>query len=468
MSYQNYYKKNFKERISFIKKFSYFYRILGEEINKNFETKPNLLFFSAGHSYLTNYLKYKKLYLSEIIDDFAEDYIKEKKLSSISILQKNKINKIPELEINDVLITSLEYSSDPIKLLKKINNLIDSDCKINIITNNVFWNPLFNLLESLGLKFKHPRRNLITTNFIHNLCFLSDFELLKQKKIILFPIRIPFFSYVFNKFFVKIPIIKLFCLTNIFVLKPIKRNKKILKNLKISIIVPCKNEEKNIASVFESMKKYGKETEVLFGDDKSSDKTKEEIQKIIKIKKDFIVRYYEGPGISKAQNIYKGFGLAKGDILVIHDADNTVHPNELDKFFEVLIEKDQNLVIGTRFVYPMESSAMKKSNFLGNILFSYFYSIIIQRKITDTLCGTKVFYKSDWEKIKKYCGTWGIEDKWGDFDILSGARRNYMKISEIPINYRERIEEESKMTNTFFNGFRMLIICINSLFKLRF
>ncbi|MDC3091613.1 glycosyltransferase family 2 protein [Rickettsiales bacterium] len=468
MSYQNYYKKNFKERISFIKKFSYFYKTLGDEINKNFEVNPNLLFFSAGHSYLTNYLKYKKLYLSEIIDDFALEYVSQKKNGSVSILKKDKINRIPQLKINDVLITSLEYSSDPIELLKKINNLIESDCKINIITNNVFWNPLFNLLESLGLKFKHPRRNLITSNFIHNLCFLSDFELLKQKKIILFPLQIPFISYLLNNFFTKIPIIKLFCLTNIFVLKPIKRNKKKLKDLKISIIVPCKNEEKNITNVFNSMMKYGKETEVLFGDDKSSDNTKDEIYKIMKIQKNFNTRYYEGPGISKAQNIYKGFGLAKGDILVIHDADNTVQPKELIKFFEALIEKDQNLVIGTRFVYPMESGAMKKSNFFGNILFSYFYSIIIQRKITDTLCGTKVFYKSDWEKIKKYCGTWGIEDKWGDFDILSGARKNYMKISEIPVNYKERIEEESKMTNTIFNGIRMLVICINSFFKLRF
>jgi len=118
-------------------------------------------------------------------------------------------------------------------------------------------------------------------------------------------------------------------------------------------------------------------------------------------------------------------------------------------------------------VYPMEQGAMKKSNYLGNILFSYFYSIIIQRKITDTLCGTKIFFKKDWQKIKKYCGTWGVEDKWGDFDLLSGARRNYMKISEIPVNYRERTEEESKMTNTFFNGVRMLIICINSFIKLR-
>ena len=468
MSYQNYYKKNFKERISFIKKFSYFYKTLGDEINKNFEVNPNLLFFSAGHSYLTNYLKYKKLYLSEIIDDFALEYVSQKKNGTVSILKKDKINRIPQLKINDVLITSLEYSSDPIELLKKINNLIESDCKINIITNNVFWNPLFNLLESLGLKFKHPRRNLITSNFIHNLCFLSDFELLKQKKIILFPLQIPFISYLLNNFFTKIPIIKLFCLTNIFVLKPIKRNKKELKDLKISIIVPCKNEEKNITNVFNSMRKYGKETEVLFGDDKSSDNTKDEIYKIMKIQKNFNTRYYEGPGISKAQNIYKGFGLAKGDILVIHDADNTVQPKELIKFFEALIEKDQNLVIGTRFVYPMESGAMKKSNFFGNILFSYFYSIIIQRKITDTLCGTKVFYKSDWEKIKKYCGTWGIEDKWGDFDILSGARKNYMKISEIPVNYKERIEEESKMTNTIFNGIRMLVICINSFFKLRF
>ena len=110
---------------------------------------------------------------------------------------------------------------------------------------------------------------------------------------------------------------------------------------------------------------------------------------------------------------------------------------------------------------------MKFSNYLGNIFFSRFYSLILQQNITDTLCGTKIIFKKDWGKIKKYCGTWGVKDKWGDFDLLSGARINQMKIAEVPVNYRERIEGETKMTNTLFNGIRMLIICIYSFFRIR-
>ncbi len=465
MSYQEYYKKNIKKRISFMDKFNYFYSLLGYEINKIIEKNSNFIFFSAGHSKLVKHLNYKKVYISEIVEDFATDAFEEN--SNISILRKSELETIKNETIDDVLITSLEYAEDPIDLLKYINKNVNSDCKINIITNNIFWAPLFQFFEKLGLKFKHPRRNFITSNFIHNLCFLSDFELLDQKRIIIFPFKIPIISYFLNHIFAKLPIIRYFCLANIFVLKPIKKTNLKLENLSISIIVPCKNEEKNIKNVYNSLRKFGKDTEVLFGDDKSTDNTKNEILDLIEAKNDFKVKYYEGPGISKAQNIYKGFEIAQGDVLVIHDADNTVKPDELNKFLNVLVEKNQNLVIGTRFVYPMEQGAMKKSNYLGNILFSYFYSIIIQRKITDTLCGTKIFFKKDWQKIKKYCGTWGVEDKWGDFDLLSGARRNYMKISEIPVNYRERTEEESKMTNTFFNGVRMLIICINSFIKLR-
>ena len=466
MSHQEYYKKNIDKRISFMRKFNYFYSLLGYEINKIIEKNSNFIFFSAGHSRLVKHINYKKVYISEIVDDYATNVSKEN--SNISILEQSDLESIKNENIDDVLITSLEYAEDPVDLLKYINKNVSSDCKINIITNNVFWVPVFQFFEKLNFKFKHPRRNFITSNFIHNLCFLSDFELLDQKRIIIFPFKVPIISYFLNHIFAKLPIIKYFCLANIFVLKPTKKTNLSLNDFSVSIIVPCKNEEKNIKNVYNSLRKFGKNTEVLFGDDKSTDNTKKEILDLVEINNDFSVKYYEGPGVSKAQNIYKGFEIAKGDVLVIHDADNTVKPDELEKFLNVLVKKNQNLVIGTRFVYPMEQGAMKKSNYLGNILFSYFYSIILQRKITDTLCGTKIFFKKDWLKIKKYCGTWGIEDKWGDFDILSGARKNYMRIAEIPVNYRERTEEESKMTNTFLNGIRMLIICINSFFKLRF
>ena len=125
------------------------------------------------------------------------------------------------------------------------------------------------------------------------------------------------------------------------------------------------------------------------------------------------------------------------------------------------------MVIGTRLVYPMEKKAMKFSNYIGNLFFSYFYSLILQQKITDTLCGTKAIFKKDWKKIKVYVGTWGIRDKWGDFDLLSGAKMNMMRISEVPVNYKERLEGETKMTNTIFNGLRMLFICITSYIKIR-
>ena len=159
--------------------------------------------------------------------------------------------------------------------------------------------------------------------------------------------------------------------------------------MNVSIIVPCKNEEKNIVSVVNSLQPIGKRTEVLFGNDQSEDNTEGEIKRFIKKRKDLDIIYYDGPGICKANNVYKGFDIAKGDILVIHDADNTVDPIELKKIVKVLVEKNQNMVIGTRLVYPMEKKAMKFSNYLGNLFFSYFYSLIFQQKVTDTLCGTK-------------------------------------------------------------------------------
>jgi len=135
---------------------------------------------------------------------------------------------------------------------------------------------------------------------------------------------------------------------------------------------------------------------------------------------------------------------------------------------KTLIDRKLELVIGTRFIYPMEKNAMNNFNYIGNIFFSYIFSFLLNQKVTDTLCGTKILFKKDWLKIRKYCGTWGLKDRWGDFDLLLGAKQNFLKIAEIPVNYKERTEEKSKMTNIFSNGLRMLSISIISFFKLRF
>ena len=464
LDHKEFYKKFANQRISFTHKFRKVYLTISKEINNILENSTNLLFLSAGHSSMVDMLKFNNIYVLEIIEEFHSLY-NNKNCKKVTNLENLK--KIKKVTIDDAIISNLEYSNDPIKLMNDVNEILVDNGKVSIICNNIFWNPVFKIFEFVGLKFVHPRKNLITSNFVQNLCFLSDFELVKKKKIILLPFNIPILTTFVNNFFAKLPVINLFCLVSLYVLRAKPKSRLKLSDMTVSIIVPCKNEEDNIKTVVESIKKIGKKTEVLFGNDKSDDNTEYEIKKFVKQKNDVDIIYYDGPGICKANNVYKGFDIANGDILVIHDADNTVDPIELKKIVEVLVQKNQNMVIGTRLVYPMEKKAMKLSNYIGNIFFSYFYSLILQQKVTDTLCGTKAIFKKDWEKIRSSVGKWGINDKWGDFELLSGAKFNMMRISEVPVNYKERVQGETKMTNTIFNGLRMLIICIVSFVKIR-
>ena len=118
-------------------------------------------------------------------------------------------------------------------------------------------------------------------------------------------------------------------------------------------------------------------------------------------------------------------------------------------------------------IYPQKDNAMKKLNFLGNIFFAKLFSILFNQRITDTLCGTKIFYKKDWKKIKRFNSTWGATDRWGDFDLLIGAYHLNLKITEIPIPYQERIANETKMTSLISNTIRMIYIVIIAYFKLK-
>jgi hypothetical protein len=177
--------------------------------------------------------------------------------------------------------------------------------------------------------------------------------------------------------------------------------------------------------------------------------------------------HYEGPGICKSENVYKGVDNAEGDIILIYDADNTVSLVDIYFCINLLIKGNSDIINCTRMIYPQHKEAMKRINFFGNIIFAYLFSVLFKKKITDTLCGTKIFYKKDWSKIKKDISLWGAKDLWGDFDILIGAYKNNLKITEVPVIYRERIAGKTKMTSVFKNGLRMLWIVFYSFYKIR-
>lgn len=236
----------------------------------------------------------------------------------------------------------------------------------------------------------------------------------------------------------------------------------------VSVIIPCKNERQNIEEAARRIPSIGKGVELLFCDDRSTDGTAEEIQRVQKLYPEKDIRLIHGPGISKAKNVWTGFEAASGDILMILDADLTVMPEELPLFYHALAAGQGDLINGTRMILPMEKNAMPLLNRIGNRFFACCFSFMLGQRITDTLCGTKVFFRRDWHKIKGFFGSWGADDLWGDFDLLFSAAKMHLRILEVSVHYQCRTYGRSKMENRLLNGLIMLRMCLSALIQFKF
>jgi glycosyltransferase involved in cell wall biosynthesis len=274
----------------------------------------------------------------------------------------------------------------------------------------------------------------------------------------LLPKRIPVLSWLLNEVAGRLPGIRRLCMMQVMVARPTTEARN-PADVSVSVIVPCRNEEGNIEPAVERIPGMGKFTEIIFCDDKSSDRTADEVRRMQARYPWKNVRLVNGPGICKAENVWTGFRAATGDMVMILDADLSVMPEELPLFFEALVRGRGDFVNGSRLVYPMQERAMKFANMLGNKAFGLAFSFLLDQRIKDTLCGTKGLWRRDWERFEKNLGSWGIKDLWGDYELLFGASRLQLEIAEIPVHYQERIHGVTKMTRVFANGWRMLGIC---------
>ena len=150
-----------------------------------------------------------------------------------------------------------------------------------------------------------------------------------------------------------------------------------------------------------------------------------------------------------------GFAAASGEVLMILDADLTVAAEDLPRFYDVIAEGRGELVNGCRLVYPMDGKAMRFLNRLGNKFFSLAFSAILEQRIKDTLCGTKVLRREHYDRIAGGRGFFGGLDPFGDFDLLFGAAKQNLKIVEMPVRYRARTYGETKI-DRFREGWLLL------------
>src|SRR5205814_924440 len=174
-----------------------------------------------------------------------------------------------------------------------------------------------------------------------------------------------------------------------------------------------------------------------------------------------------GPGVCKAGNVWSGFEAASGKVLMILDADLTTMPEELLYFLNAIASGSAEFINGSRLIYPVPRGAMKSANMLGNKFFSVAFSFLLNQRVKDTLCGTKVLWRSDWERMQPLLGTWGIEDRWGDYELLFGASKLNLRIIDLPVHYQERIYGKTKMTRVFQNGLVMLKMCWHGFLRLK-
>ncbi len=367
-----------------------------------------------------------------------------------------------KLELNEtfdyILFNHIFDTVDILRAFERIRQHCTPDTLIVVINYNHLWQPILQLASKVGLRSKFVEPNWVSENDIRGFLKLAGFRPVRKHRLLLFPKWVPLLSELMNALLARLPGFRRLCLMQVMVARPLAEPKR-EEELAVSVVIPCRNEVSNVRHAVERLPNMGKHTEILFCDDKSTDGTVDEVRRMQALYRDMDIRLVEGPGICKAENVWTGFRAARGDVLMILDADLTVMPEELPMFLRALATSRGDFINGSRLVYPMPHLAMRFANIIGNKFFGLVFSYLLDQRVKDTLCGTKVLWRKDWLRMEQNLGSWGIKDLWGDYELLFGASKLQLDIVEVPVHYQERIHGVTKMTKVFFNGLRMLRIC---------
>jgi SAM-dependent methyltransferase len=338
--------------------------------------------------------------------------------------------------------------------LRLVHHLCAPSTRIIISYYSQLWEPLLKFAELLKLRRKQPPVNFIATADFLNLLDLADFEMISHEQRQLIPFRLLGIGTFINRYIAPLPGIRQLCLRTYIVGRPVLQFPE--RKFSASILVPCRNERGNIENAILRMPRFGSAQEILFVEGNSSDGTFEECERVRDAYKGiWDIKVLKQDGKGKGDAVRKGFAAATGDVLMILDADLTMPPEALPKYHAVIETGKAEFVNGTRLIYPMENEAMRPLNLIANRCFAYLFSYLVNTRLTDTLCGTKVLMRKDYEVLARERGYFGNFDPFGDFDLIFGAAKQNLKIIETPIHYKARTFGETQISR-FRDGWLLL------------
>ena len=356
--------------------------------------------------------------------------------------------------------------------VQKVLTRVRSHCtpRTRIILN--FYSRLWELPLSLAQSFRLAQPNLpqnwLTVEDVSALLSLANFEVIRTRQEVLFPVGVPALSSLANNYLVKMWPFRMGALTHVLVARPTfepTENKR--RKPRVSVVVAARNEAGNIEGIFARTPELAAGTELVFVEGGSSDQTYEVIEQTIAEHPERECKLLKQQGKGKGDAVRLGFANATGDILTILDADLTMPPEELPRYIEMLTSGKADFANGCRLVYPMEAKAMRFLNLVGNKFFSLAFTWLLDQPVKDTLCGTKAMWKDDYDALVANRSYFGDFDPFGDFDLLFGAAKLNLKILDLPIRYRDRTYGETNISR-WSHGWLLLKMVVFAARRIKF
>lgn len=332
-----------------------------------------------------------------------------------------------------ILSDTLNLAADVQQLLERLQRVSHAGTRLIVNFQNSLWRPTLTLARWLGLKSPQPENSWLASSDVFNLLRLAGWEAISREGRLLVPVRVPLLAPLANRWIA--PLAQWFCLTVFIIARPVRAA---VAPRTVSVIIPARNEAGNIEAAVRRTPELGAGTELIFVEGHSQDRTWEEIQRVEREFPQRRIRILQQTGRGKGDAVRLGFAAASGEILMILDADLTMPPEELPKFYDVIASGRAEFANGVRLVYPMDEKAMQFLNLCANKSFGLIFTWLLGQPVKDTLCGTKVLSRAHYEEIARNRSYFGDFDPFGDFDLLFGAAKLNLKIADVPIRYRER------------------------------
>ncbi len=364
-----------------------------------------------------------------------------------------------------IISDTVGWMEDISSTFEAMHELCDADTRVVIAYYSKLWEPLLKLGSAFGLRMPQGQRhNWLSTSDLENLLDMADYDVIKREWRQLVPRHLFGLGRLINRYIAPLPFIRRLCLRYYLVARSRRAQK--AEPTTVTVVVPARNEKGNVEPLVQRLPVFGTKQEILFVEGNSHDGTAEEVERVIAAYPDRNIRLLKQDGRGKANAVWKAFDNAEGEVLMILDADMTVMPEDLPKFYDVIASGKAEFVNGSRLVYPMEPEAMRLLNFLANRIFSRIFSYLLNERFTDTLCGTKVLTRENYRRLDAGRAYFGDFDPFGDFDLIFGASKLNLKIAEVPIRYAARSYGEPQISR-FRDGWQLLRMVVFAFQKLK-